>query len=227
MAAEGIPQSRMMIFEADQVHLHDTWDVSGLCGTGSTDFEVTDLFVPASRAVSLVSDKPLPCPLYCFPTFGLLGIGIAAVSLGLARGAIDGLVDLAGGKTPQGSSKPLALRAKAHLDVSEAEALTRSGRAYLMEAIDAAWDAATRNGEITVAHRRDLRLATTHAVRSATKAVDLMYTLAGGSSVYRSSALQRQFRDVHVATQHMMVSDATYELTGRLLLGVPTNTAML
>ncbi|MFN4229076.1 acyl-CoA dehydrogenase family protein [Parvibaculum sp.] len=227
MAAEGIPQNRMMIFEADQVHLHDTWDVSGLCGTGSTDFEVTDLFVPASRAVSLVSDKPLPRPLYCFPTFGLLGIGIAAVSLGLARGAIDGLVDLAGGKTPQGSSKPLALRAKAHLDVSEAEALTRSGRAYLMEAIDAAWDAATRNGEITVAHRRDLRLATTHAVRSATKAVDLMYTLAGGSSVYRSSALQRQFRDVHVATQHMMVSDATYELTGRLLLGVPTNTAML
>ena len=79
------------------------------------DFEVTDLFVPASRAVSLVSDKPLPRPLYCFPTFGLLGIGIAAVSLGLARGAIDGLVDLAGGKTPQGSSKPLALRAKAHL----------------------------------------------------------------------------------------------------------------
>lgn len=227
MAAEGIPQNRMMIFEADQVHLHDTWDVSGLCGTGSTDFEVKDLFVPATRAVSLVSDKPLPRPLYCFPTFGLLGIGIAAVSLGLARGAIDGLVDLAGGKTPQGSSKPLALRAKAHLDVSEAEALTRSGRAYLMEAIEAAWEAATKNGEITVAHRRDLRIATTHAVRSATKAVDLMYTLAGGSSVYRDSALQRQFRDVHVATQHMMVSDATYELTGRLLLGVPTNTAML
>lgn len=227
MAAEGIPQNRMMIFEADQVHLHDTWDVSGLCGTGSTDFEVKDLFVPATRAVSLVSDKPLPRPLYCFPTFGLLGIGIAAVSLGLARGAIDTLVDLAGGKTPQGSSKPLALRAKAHLDVSEAEALTRSGRAYLMEAIEGAWEAATKTGEITVAHRRDLRIATTHAVRSATKAVDLMYTLAGGSSVYRNSALQRQFRDVHVATQHMMVSDATYELTGRLLLGVPTNTAML
>lgn len=227
MAAEGIPQNRMMIFEAGQVHLHDTWDVSGLCGTGSTDFEVKDLFVPATRAVSLVSDKPLPRPLYCFPTFGLLGIGIAAVSLGLARGAIDTLVDLAGGKTPQGSSKPLALRAKAHLDVSEAEALTRSGRAYLMEAIEAAWEAASKNGEITVAHRRDLRLSTTHAVRSATKAVDLMYTLAGGSSVYRNSALQRQFRDVHVATQHMMVSDATYELTGRLLLGVPTNTAML
>lgn len=228
MAAEGIPQNRMMMFRAEDVLLHDTWDVSGLCGTGSTDFEVKDLFVPATRAVSLVSDKPLAAkPLYCFPTFGLLGIGIAAVSLGLARGAIDTLVELAGGKTPQGSSKPLALRAKAHLDVSEAEALTRSARAFLMEAIEAAWEAAVESGRITVEHRRDIRLATTHAVRAAVRAVDLMYTLAGGSAVYRTSPLQRQFRDVHVATQHMMVSDATYELTGRLLLGVPTNTAML
>ncbi|MEQ8826359.1 MAG: acyl-CoA dehydrogenase family protein, partial [Parvibaculum sp.] len=227
MAAEGVPQNRMTMFRAEDVTLHDTWDVSGLCGTGSTDFEVKDLFVPASRAVSLISDKPIARPLYCFPTFGLLGIGIAAVALGLARGAIDTLVDLAGGKTPQGSSKPLALRAKAHLDVSQADALTRSARAFLMETIEAAWEAAVRDGEITVAHRRDIRLATTHAVQSAVRAVDLMYTLGGGSSVYRSSPLQRQFRDVHVATQHMMVSDATLELTGRLLLGVPTNTAML
>lgn len=227
MAAEGLPQNRMMMFRAEDVTLHDTWDVSGLCGTGSTDFEVKDLFVPAARAVSLISDKPLARPLYCFPTFGLLGIGIAAVSLGIARGAIDTLVELAGGKTPQGSSKPLALRAKAHLDVSQAEALIRSARAYLMETIEAAWEAASKDGEITVAHRRDIRLATTHAAQSAARAVDLMYTLAGGSSVYRNSSLQRQFRDVHVATQHMMVSDATYELTGRLLLGVPTNTAML
>lgn len=227
MAPEGVPQNRMMIFSADQVMLHDTWTVSGLCGTGSTDFEVKDVFVPATRAPSLISDKPLARPLYCFPTFGLLGIGIAAVALGLARGSIEALIELAGGKTPQGSSKPLALRAKAQLDVSEAEALTRSARAYLVQTIEAAWTAAEADGAITVEHRRDIRLATTHAVRAATKAVDLMYTLGGGTSVYKTSALQRHFRDVHVATQHMMVSDATFELTGRLFLGVPTNTAML
>jgi len=227
MAPEGIPQNRMMIFRAEDVTLLDTWNVSGLCGTGSTDFEVKDLFVPASRAISLLSDRPLARPLYCFPTFGLLGIGIAGVALGLARGAIDELVALASAKTPQGSAKPLAMRAKAQIDVSEAEALTRSARAWLAQTIDAAWEAATRDGAITVAHRRDIRLATTHAVRAAARAVDLMYALGGGSSVYRGSALQRHFRDVHVATQHMMVSEATFELTGRLFLGVPTNTAML
>ena len=227
MAPEGVPQNRMLIFPKNDVTLLDTWDVSGLNGTGSTDFEVKDVFVPESRAISLISDKPLQRPLYAFPTFGLLSIGIAGVALGAARGAIDDLVEIATAKKPQGSSKTLAERAKAHLDVSEAEALVRSARAYLYEAIDGAWDAASQSGVIAAEHRRDLRHASVHATKSAAKAIDLMYTLAGGSSVYRSNSLQRRFRDIHVATQHAMVADATYELTGRLFLGVPTNTAML
>lgn len=67
---------------------------------------------------------------------------------------------------------------------------------------------------------RDLRLSTTHAVQEATAVVDSMYTLAGGSAVYDSSPLQRHFRDVHVATQHMMVGTGTLENVGRLLLGL-------
>jgi len=51
--------------------------------------------------------------------------------------------------------------------------------------------------------------------------------LAGGGAVFAASPLQRALRNVQVATQHMMVNDATYELTGRLLLGVPTQVAML
>jgi alkylation response protein AidB-like acyl-CoA dehydrogenase len=54
-----------------------------------------------------------------------------------------------------------------------------------------------------------------------------MYHLGGGTSVYRASPLQRIFRDIHVASQHMMVSDATLELTGRLFLGLETDTALL
>ena len=53
------------------------------------------------------------------------------------------------------------------------------------------------------------------------------YTLAGGTSVYRSSPLQRRFRDVHVITQHMMVAAPTYELAGRVLLGLPTDPSMV
>ncbi|HKA16457.1 MAG TPA: acyl-CoA dehydrogenase family protein [Myxococcota bacterium] len=223
----GTPRSRMMIAPASEVEFFDTWYVSGLCGTGSTDFAMSDLFVPDARAVGLGVDGPLERPLYAFPQFGLLAMGIAAVALGLARAAIDALVEIAGGKTPQGSARPLAARPAAQSDMSRAEALLRSARAFYYEAIERAWDSASARGRIEVEHRRDVRLATTHATRTCAKVVDLMYDLGGGTSVYHRSPLQRIFRDVHVATQHMMVSPATMELTGRLLLGLETDTSQL
>jgi alkylation response protein AidB-like acyl-CoA dehydrogenase len=224
---KGAPVQKMMIVPAREIEFLDTWHVSGLCGSGSTDFEMKDLFVPASRTVGLGVDRPLDRPLYRFPQFGLLAMGIAAVSLGLARAAIDELVALADAKTPTGSSRALAARASTQSDVSEGYALWRSARAFYFEAIEAAWQSACREGRIGTQERRDIRLATTHATRSCARTVDLMYNLGGGTSVYRKSPLQRIFRDVHVATQHMMVAPPTFELTGRLLLGVEADTTGL
>ncbi len=218
---------RMMIAPAEEIEFFDTWYVTGLSGTGSTDFAMNDLFVREDRVVGLGVDAPLERPLYAFPQFGLLAMGIAAVSLGLARAAIEELVALAGGKTPQGSSRALAERPAAQADVARAEALLRSARAFYYEAIEAAWSRACSDAKLGEVERRDVRLATTHATTACAQAVDLMYTLAGGTSVYQTSPLQRIFRDVHVATQHMMVSASTLELTGRLLLGLETNTAQL
>jgi alkylation response protein AidB-like acyl-CoA dehydrogenase len=198
-----------------------------LRGSGSLDFEVRDAIVPESRAVGYsIHDNP-PRPLYQFPQFGLLALGIGAVALGIARGAIDDLVALAGSKVRAGSSANLASRVHAQMDVASAEATLRSARAFYYEAIEAAWTQAQRGEPIPIEQRRDMRLATTHAVQSSVRVVDAMYTLAGGSSVYETSALQRRFRDVHVATQHIMVAPTTLETIGRLMLGIETNTQML
>ena len=227
LLSNGTPRSRMMLLPADQVEFLDTWYVSGLAGTGSTDFAIRDAFVPESHAIGIGVDGPLPRPLYAFPQFGLLAMGIAAVSLGLARAAIDELIQIAGVKTPSGSARPLAGRPSTQAEVSRAEASLRSARAFYYETIEAAWQAARKDGRIDIEHRRDIRLATTFATHACAETVDRMYNLGGGTSVYRRSPLQRIFRDVHVATQHMMVSPATFELTGRLLLGVETDVAML
>jgi alkylation response protein AidB-like acyl-CoA dehydrogenase len=82
-------------------------------------------------------------------------------------------------------------------------------------------------GAISTEQRLGLRLAATHATAAAAEVVTTMYHAAGGSAIYDSSPLQRRFRDVHVATQHMMVAPSTWELAGRLLLGLPTDTAQL
>ena len=54
-----------------------------------------------------------------------------------------------------------------------------------------------------------------------------MYRAAGGAAVYKTSPIQRCFRDVNVATQHAMVAPRMFETIGRMRLGLDTNTAML
>jgi alkylation response protein AidB-like acyl-CoA dehydrogenase len=223
----GGPDVHLMLMGREEIEVIDTWSVSGLRGTGSHDMAVEQLFVPAPRAVAIMRAEPAQTgPLYAFPLFGLLAVGIAAVALGAARAAIDDLVDLAAGKTPFGSTRSLAQRATVQADVARAEASLRAARALMLEEARAAFAAAV-DGSIPVERRLGLRLAATHATRTAAAVANAMYDAGGGSSIYDSSPLQRRFRDVHAATQHMMVSPATFELAGRLLLGLPTDTAQL
>lgn len=227
LTKHGVPDVRMMMVPIVETELMNNWDVSGLCGTGSQDFAFKNRRVPKAMGVGLMSDKPLARPLYAFPVFGMLAAGIASVMLGLARASITELVALAGGKTPEGHRKPLAQRNKTQEDVAEADAIVRSARAFFHEAIGAAWDQARKGDRLSLEAKRDLRLASTHAARSSLRAVDLMYHLGGGTSVYRTSPLQRIFRDVHVASQHMMVAPPTMETVGRLLLGQETDVSQL
>lgn len=223
----GRPRVQSILFDRSQVTHLNNWDAFGLLGSGSGEFEVDDVFVPEAYSACLMADRPLDRPLYRFPVFGLLGIGIGAVALGVGRHAMDTLIDLAGDKTPQSSSKTLAMRASTQQAVARAEASWRSARAFMLDAVRAGWHEAEKTGEIAVNTRRDIRLATTHAVHSAQEIVSTMYRLGGGNAIFAQSPLQRCLRDIHVITQHFMVSDSTYELTGRLLLGLDTDITML
>jgi indole-3-acetate monooxygenase len=219
---------RLMLAPAEQFTIHDTWHVMGLRGTGSHDIELDGVFIPAERTADVLGASPLqPGPLYAFPLFGLLALAIAAVSLGIARGALDDLIALAGGKVPTGGKRTLAERGTVQAEVARAEAAVRAAGALLDEAIGAAWERAVAGAGVDVEQRAALRLAATHATAVSTQATDTAYTLAGGSALYETSPLQRRVRDAHAATQHMLVAPATWELTGRVLLGMPTDTTQL
>jgi indole-3-acetate monooxygenase len=206
----------------------DTWAVSGLRGTGSHDIAVSEQLVPASRSVSVFSDRPSqPGPLYRFPLFGLLALGVASVALGIARGALEDLIDIAGAKTPEGSSKALARRAVVQSSVAQGEAQLRAARALMLDAANSAWQSASAGEPLSVEQRLGLRLAATHTTQSAAEVATAMYHAGGASSIYDSSPLQRRLRDVHVATQHVMIAPPTWELAGRLLLGLETDTTQL
>jgi alkylation response protein AidB-like acyl-CoA dehydrogenase len=226
--ASGEPEIHLMVFEAKQVEILDTWNPSGLRGTGSHDFQVHEAFVPEGRSTILgVSIPHIRTPLYRFPFFGLMAVSVCAVALGIARRAIDELVALATKKVPAWTQRPLAQRPTIQVQIAEAEAALRSARAFVFDAIDAAWDIASTGRKLSIDARRDLRLAAAHAVRQSVHAVDLMYEAGGGSAIHAESPLQRCFRDIHVVTQHVMVNASVYEQTGKLYAGAGPASPML
>ena len=216
-----------VLFPADEVTFHDTWHVAGLKGTGSGDYSVATTTVPHGRWVQVGGVPRLDRPLYRFSFFGALAAGISAVGLGLARRAIDELIDLAGGKRPQGSSKTLAERPVVQAAIATADAGRRAARHLLDHAIADAWELASSGAGDEAAVRIGLRQAATHAMTASAAAVDACYTAAGGAAVYETSPLQRLLRDVHVATQHAMVAPRTMEVVGRAAFGLPTDLRQL
>ena len=225
---DGAPENRMMVFPAEEAELIDTWHVAGLKGTGSGDIAVQDIYVPMGRSVALSVDKPVAeGPSTSFRAFGLLALGVCAVALGNARGALDALIDLVQNKRSQGSKKTLAERQIVQSDVAQLEAQWRSARAYLFDEINRTWDVALAESEVPVARRSDLRLACTHMTRTGADICRSAYDIGGGAALFLENELQRRFRDAHAATQHIVTARTTYELTGRMILGLPTNAAMI
>ncbi len=224
----GAPDTRMMVFPASDTTLLDTWHVMGLKGTGSGDFEVKDILVPIGRSVSLVSDNPREAgALYKFPAFGLLSLGVCAVALGNARGALDAFHALATVKKSQGSSKTLSERQSMQAAYATCEAQWRAARAYLFSEIDRVWAIAQQADDVPMEARADLRLACTHMTRTGAEICRTLYDLGGGAALFESSDLQRRFRDAHAITQHIVTAPSTLELAGRFLFGLPTDAGMV
>ena len=216
--SDGTPLILGPLFSRDQLIIHDTWYVAGMCGSGSNDVEVQDAFVPEGRWVNLAEPPVVDRPLFHFPIISLFAAGVAAVALGSAQAALDGFIDLARDRIPFARTTPLAERTSAQISAARAEALIDSARNYLYETTADLWELNERGNEPTVEARRRLRLAGAYAAEKAAEAVDLLYAAGGGPSLVSDRPFQRHWRDVHATTLHIQVNHVQFETMGKLRL---------
>ena len=216
----GVPQWRAFHVPASDCVILDTWHTSGLRGTGSHDYTMEDVFVADNyvKRHSLLEEAILPDRRYVYPAFNVPML--SAVALGAARGAVDALAELFGGKVDRRNQRPVAGAFDKQADLGLAEALAGSARAYLYDTTAQAWDLITAGKELPRELRAGMRLACTHAVMASVQAVDRAHLAAGASSIYVSSPLDRYFRDVHSVSAHAFVRQTTMADGGQLLLGM-------
>jgi indole-3-acetate monooxygenase len=213
-------------FAKHDVTVHDTWEVSGLRGTGSCDFEVHDVFVPAPHTHRFIDLKPTQSRLlYRMPNLSVFAWTVAVVPLGIARGALGAFVELANRKGRAGTSALLRDRETVQATVGRAEALHRAARAFLVDAMTELMRATDAGGDQLVSARAMFRVACTHAAESAVCVVDMLAADLGAAAIFEKCALERAVRDVHAAVKHIAMSPNNYIVAGRLGLGLDPGTA--
>jgi len=226
-APDGSFVLRRGFFPTSECSIIDTWDMTGMRGTGSHDWSVTDQFIPSHLTVEVPGRLLFNQwshfsrgPLYALPVHALIGPHHSVVATGIARAAIDALTELAGAKVPRGRTG--LLRDQAHIQdaVARAEGILGAAQTYRHAILSDIWDTCAAGEESTLEQRARCRLAASFAVDSARQAMDLMYRAGGTTSSRRTHRLARCWRDLQVVGQAASVAPDWYGLSGKALLGI-------
>lgn len=220
---EGEPANPALIFchfAANQVHVSETWFVSGLKGTGSNDFAVDRLFVPEEHTHGFVDATAChDGPLYRFPIVSMLTLSVSIVPLGIARAAVDAFIALSG-RTTAGTSLPMREREMIQTDLARAEALRRSGKALILSALQDLEDALAICGKRLLEARAFFRVALAHSAEASLRAVEILAAAAGASSISENGRLERCLRDIQAAVKHVAMSPHNFTVGGQMMLGL-------
>jgi indole-3-acetate monooxygenase len=217
--ANGQPEIRLMLFPTTACTiLLDTWNTTGLRGTGSHDYTVDNLFVPAGHSFSFFDTPRCEGPLYAFPSLFL--VCHAGIPLGIARAAIETLVELSGHKRMWPSDRLLREESQVQEAVAQAEAELGGARSYTFSVLGDMWETLCQAEALSPRQRALFRIVLTYVHRVAKEVVALMYDTAATSAIHRTNPLDRQMRDILTACQHRVIQAKMYRPAGRLLLGL-------
>jgi alkylation response protein AidB-like acyl-CoA dehydrogenase len=183
----------------------DSWYVLGMRGTGSQDVMIKDVFVPDSGILLRRPAGKLSAPFHLTP--GMIPLPLVyAVYLGVAEAACETALAIARKRPVDpglsyvvgGMQNDLAAARMAHRDMVEAAEIGEPG----LETTNRVWTGRTLVG------------------RAVLRAAETAMEVAGSRSFYRTSTLERLFRDIQGARYHRPQEQEQLQLSGRLALGL-------
>ena len=233
---DGVPRKREdggvfwrgVFPKAETVTVPDSWDVTGLRGTGSFDWTVDDVFLPERRTM-IHAGIPLdnqwskwPGISFALPSQCWVGPHHSSVITGIARAGISALIELAVEKVPRGRGNAARLCENPQVQeaVGRADAILNAGRGYRSAMLRELWHTVADGGEISLDQKARCRLASTFAADCARDSMNLVYRHGGSTSFKRESRLAECWRDLQVVGQTVTIAPEWYPIGGRVLLGM-------
>lgn len=233
--ADGI-EYRIFLLNKSHYRIKDTWNATGLRGTGSNDVEVDDAFVAESMTVAVNDLAGGPTPgsavnpnaLYALPVFSLFPYVLSGVALGNAQACLDDYVDLARHRASTYNRAKLGDLQTTQIKIAEASSKIDAARLIMRSTCITAMADARRGYIPDIAAKTRKRRDGAYSVNLCTEAVSLLFAASGARGLYTSGALQRQFRDAHAINSHIAFNfDAAGTNYGRVALGLPSENLTL
>ncbi|WP_367128820.1 acyl-CoA dehydrogenase family protein [Saccharothrix sp. HUAS TT1] len=217
--ADGAPLWRVMLVRPDEVETIDTWHTTGLRGSGSRDYAITDVFVPEDHSFSFGTPLSRTGPL-ALPD--ALARNMPGVPLGLARAALDHAREHAIERVDRRTGERWADNYRVQLTIGEAELDFQAARHAVYGSLNQQWELLA-SGKTLDDFTADERIATAlprlNAFRAARRIVTALYDLLATTSIYERSPMDRWLRDITTMCQHVVVQDQVIQSAGAHLLG--------
>lgn len=222
VVVNGAPTQRMAFVRSTEIDIIDTWQVAGLRGTGSHDVAVCDTAVPNELTADPFSEPaPQFGPLYRASMSSFLMTMMAGFPLGVGRRALDEFHLAAHRRVKQPAGTSMAEEPATQAAIMKCEYALRAARALVVESVGQVQEAVhSGNGAPSLARAR-LAGAVVHAMTTAREVVETAFHSCGASSLYSAHPLQRCFRDIHAASQHVAFGREAIKRLGRIELGLP------
>ncbi|MGV7217148.1 acyl-CoA dehydrogenase family protein [Bradyrhizobium sp. UFLA05-112] len=233
--ADGI-EYRIFLLPRQDYKILDTWNAAGLRGTGSSDVEVRDAFVPDYMTVAVGNLAGGPTPgsavnpnqLYALPVFSLFPYVLSGVALGNAQACLDDYVEVVRHRISTYNRAKLSDFQSTQIKIADASAKVDAARLIMRSACALAMDDARRCHVPSMAAKTKYRRDGAFSVNLCTEAVSMLFAASGARGLFTSGVLQRQFRDAHAINSHLAFNfDAAGTNYGRVALGLPSENLTL
>jgi 3-hydroxy-9,10-secoandrosta-1,3,5(10)-triene-9,17-dione monooxygenase len=228
-ATEAGREWLLLLVPPAEYRVRDTWNMAGMCATGSNTIVTDNVFVPTSRSLRVSDLRDGNGPggalnenaIFHMPFFHYAPLTFAAPMLGAARGAYEYVREwtkqrkAAGGTSIAEKASVQVRMARAAADLDAAELLLR--RAADMPNVP---DAHTP--QLLARSVRDFARACELVVA----ATDVVMGLCGTAGFATTHPVQRAWRDVHVAAMHISLNtENNYAHFGRTEFGLERDPA--
>ena len=214
------PLSRVVFVPAAELMVEDTWDACGLQATGSHHVRADAVPVDLDRSATFAGSPWPTGPLWQMPLFTVLLPVLVAAPLGMARSAVDAVMERvarSGGGAMRGelADDPVGVA-----EIATADAALRAAHAGVIEAVGDVWEAARRGQRASRALQARCMLAVQYAVDIAVESVSTAHRLCGGAAAYSGHRVLSTLLDVHTARQHISFAHQHRARLGRISAGI-------